>query len=81
MLANLIRSWVPRLVLSALPQRTCGLGVLGRLCLVMTPEAVPWQEVLMSVETWKFMAMCVITVNLKQVMQGGPSQCGTSPIC
>ena len=22
----------------------------------------------MSVETWKFMAMCVITVNLKQVM-------------
>ena len=27
------------------------------------------QEVLLSVETWKFMAMCVITVNLKQIFR------------
>jgi hypothetical protein len=27
------------------------------------------QEVLLAVETWKFMAMCVITVNLKQIFR------------
>lgn len=42
-------------------------------------EAVPWQEVLMSVETWKFMAMCVITVNLKQVIWGR-TVCGMLPV-
>ncbi len=27
------------------------------------------QEVFVSKETWKFMAMCVITVNLKQIFR------------